>query len=508
MIRTKSKDKITIEIFAIILLFIGLTILLNAFAWTIGTQSDNAVFVLVAKDIVDGNGLNGWILPKHSYLTTDVLFHIIVILIYGFSPSLMHIVPAIIYAMIIVIAAYLASQNFDSSRKWIVRVTTIITLTMFIGPWNVHGYLSNAVHITTILFILVSLLLLASRNKIAEILSYVVMVAAIIADPLAIVIGVVPILFSVVCKKIRKYKDENWVNNKLALKIIATLIISQIIHFLLPIITGLKYTANTEPHLFFKVPTFSELIINTQFLGQTILHLFGAYFIGQPIDVIGIGYFVRFILIILLGYAVWKWITSRSFSLVDSVMIFAILLNTIAFMFFHTEEPQTRYIFTIPIFGIILITRAIGKHKLTRHYGLVLGIIFTLIIIMWIPSVMLSPVDERHIIIGNWLLEHDLYNGYGTYWSSHIITIWTEGKVSIAPVVFDGRSIVPFMHNTNMKWYEDTQESPRTFLIFDDVTDWSGINENTGIAMWGEPSLINIVEGKTILIWDHPISIP
>lgn len=509
----KSKNKLAIETIIIVLIFVGLVVLFNALSWTVITHSDDAITVIASKSVINGNILlNGWILPADSYIFTDMPFFVVGILLIGFSPSLMHIVPAVTYALIIIIGAYVASQNIESSKKWFVKASTIIALSVIIGPWNAWLYLHSPAHIGTVLFILISLLLLKSRNELGEITSYFFMGFAIISDPLAIVIGPVPILFSIIYKKIKKHKDENWVNSKLALKIIVTLTTAEIIHHLIPIIGGFSYTAGFDTNSLlievFKFPTFTEIIKIIQFQIQTIPTLFGAYFIGQPIDFVGMGYLIRIILVIFLLYAIWKWISNKSFSLINSVMMLGILLDIISFMFYFTGNLLSRYLLTIPIFGIVLITRSFGEHKLTRHSILGLGIIFALIVITWIPSITLSPVDSGPAV-GNWLLEHNLYSGYGSYWNSHIITIWTEGKVSIAPVAFDGKknTLVPFRHDTNMKWYENIQDPPRTFLIFDD-SGWAGVDEHAGVATWGEPSSINKVYGKTILVWDHPISIP
>ena len=208
-------NKSWLEIIGIFLAFLGLTFFFNTMSWTNYTVSDHAQGIILAKEFLNGNWLlHGWTLVDNSYTTTDLPFYIIGVWIQGFSPDLMHTIPAIIYALLVIVSSYVASQGFDSRKKWIVRIGVAVGLTI-LGPWNIPIFLLGPMHVATILFIIVSLLLLRSRNKLGEIIAYVIMAAAIVSDPLALVIGPLPILLVIAYNKIRKYKIENNTGYKL-----------------------------------------------------------------------------------------------------------------------------------------------------------------------------------------------------------------------------------------------------------------------------------------------------
>ena len=499
-------NKSWLEIIGIFLAFLGLTFFFNTMSWTNYTVSDHAIAIILAEEFLNGNWLfHGWTFVTNSQTTTDLPFYIIGVLIRGFDSNLMHNIPAVTYALVVIVSSYLASQGFDSRKKWIVRIGVAIGLSM-LGPWNTF-LLSGPIHVAAILMILVSLLLLRSKNKLAEIIAYVIMAAAIIGDPLAIVIGPLPILLVITYNKIRKRKIENNTGYKLALKVIITLVAAEVIHYLIPILGGYNYDPMNSlwPII---VPTGDELIRNMLLLIQGIPTIYGSYFIGHQIDLVGIGYFARGILLVFLGYVIWKWLSKRnSFSFLDSVLVYGMGLVIVGFIFYVKTVPQTRYLEVIFIFGIILTARYMVKAGWTRRSVLVMGAIMTLIIITWIPSIPLSPVaDTDFIILGNWLSDHQLYSGYGGYWNSNIVTVLSEGKVSIAPVIARGAdgTISPFHLLSTVEWYESPQQPPRTFLVYDD-SGWGAVHEHTAIKTWGEPSPIEKIKGFTILIWDHPI---
>lgn len=521
------------EVIGIFVVFLGFVFFFNMMSKTLLFTSDDAAIIVEAKEFLSGNlNLHGWTVAPDSYTTTDMPFYIVGMLVRGVSPSLMHNIPAVVYALLVITSSYIASQGFSSHRKWIIRIIVAIILSL-VGPWN--GFvLLKGFHVTTILAVLVSLFLLQNKNKFREIVSYLIMASAIVSDPLSLFIGPFPILLAMIYHKMRKYKIENNVNYKLALKVIIATMFGITIHYLVPILGGYSYQTSS-----FRLPSWSELIRNlvvmiqdipvqygvynpsqpfTNFTNmvERVSSHYGTYFIGHQIDLVYVGHFARLLLLVFLGYIIWKWLSNRSsFSFLDSVLVFG-MFSVVGGLLIYPNMPEHRYFAPVFIYGVILMGRYVAKSNWNKRSVLITASIMILFIITWIPSFssyynlqnpeIFSNSIPDHEILANWLLDHNLYSGYGSYWNTYIITIYAKGKISVAPVTADGpngtMSSYPLF--SNIEWYKNDQHPPRTFLIYDN-SNYTGVNKNSAIKTWGEPSSHVQIKYFTILIWDHPI---
>lgn len=501
------KNKSLLMIIGILLSFLGLTVFFNTLSWTTGPTSDGAVILIMSKEFLGGNWLlHNWTLSQDAMTTVDMPLYVIGVLIRGFSFNLLHNVPAVVYALLVIVSSYLASQGFNSRGKWMARIGVATGLTL-VGPWNTDLFLIAVFHITTILMVIISLFLFQSATKLKQIFAYVTMTAAIIGDPLSLFIGPFPILLAIAYSKIRKYKIENNEQYKLALKVIVVLVAGGSIHSLIPMFGGYGY--DVWPY---SIPNWSQIMIDIQMMMHGIPTIYGINLVGHQMDLTTVGYFARAMILVCLGYVVWKWLFHRiSFSLIDDVLVFGmILILASSFIFTVGLFGGTRYYTPFFVFSIILIGRYMAKVNWTGRSVLITSALLMLLIITWIPSIPLPSAGgnetNNDAILTNWLLNHHLYSGYGTYWQSHIITVLSGGNVSVIPVASDGPNgpISDWKHLANSEWYKNEQQFPRTFLIHDN-TGYAWISNASAIGTWGKPSSSAKIGNFTILIWDHPI---
>ena len=104
---------------------------------TVSNGSDGADQALQAWDMLHGNWLlRGWTVGDVSYYTTELPEYILVELIRGFGPDVIHVAAAVTYTLLVLLAALLAKGR-ATGREGVVRA--LIAAGILLAPQLHHG---------------------------------------------------------------------------------------------------------------------------------------------------------------------------------------------------------------------------------------------------------------------------------------------------------------------------------------------------------------------------------
>src|SRR5438067_13111996 len=166
-------------------------------AWLWPGQSDSAAVILLGQDMINGNwALNGWLLPTDTYWLTEVPLYAVGVSIRGVVPSLIHDVPLLLYLGVIASGILVARAGRPGIRGWAGAALTFILLGM-LGPSAAVTVLHGPAHISTALACLLAFAALrwvSARRPAGYVLASVLLVIALVSDPMARATGLAPIL--------------------------------------------------------------------------------------------------------------------------------------------------------------------------------------------------------------------------------------------------------------------------------------------------------------------------
>jgi hypothetical protein len=169
-------------------------------------NSDGAGLVLEARNILDGNLLlHGWWATDVSFYTTEVPAYVVVTALAGLRPEVVHIVSALTYTLIVLLAAFVArgrARGAEGTARALVAAGVILA-PQPTGPTQV--LLGSPDHIGTVVPVLLLLLLLdwARPRWYIPVFAAVLVAWAIVGDPLVEVVGALPLFVACLIRAAR-----------------------------------------------------------------------------------------------------------------------------------------------------------------------------------------------------------------------------------------------------------------------------------------------------------------
>lgn len=491
-----------------VLSFIALFFIYNHLARTIFRGSDDASILLEAQSMLNGNlFLKGWSLPPDTFWTIDTTVNVICMAIRGFTPSLMYNVPAIVYSLTVIISMIIAVGK-RSVHESIVNIS-IVFIIIAIPSLVLTQYLAHtAFHIGTILLFLLSILIMEKIDivKLKYLLIFVVMTLANIGDPIALYILTIPMIFVLTLKFYYggRKKEELFIIITLVIAVVASKIILLMVgHF-----DGFSFSPLAGP---ISITSFEDLPKRIVWEIGGILDLFGIDPFNQHLiskqSLEAIIRLPALCLIIVCLFQVIRMTIKKKMKgdLVCQILGVCIVFDLAAFIFsaYPLEKSSSRYLLPVIILGAIIAGRYIYINKNKQYIYLfsvaILGILYS---IFFIPNLFAPVPHNATEKMENWLHSNNYTYGYGTYADASIITLNTNNRVKVRPVMTKDGKIIPFNWLSTEEWYRDTSGY---FLIYED-SDWTGLNLNTATATFGPPSQTKYIDQYTVLIWDKDIT--
>jgi hypothetical protein len=509
----KYKIKFLFIIFIALILILLSVIYFHISSYLLA-NSDNAAPILEANSFINGNiKLYQWHLSSDNFYSIDLIFYILIELITGVKEYLTALVPVIIYILTLISVIYISAINLDKKYK----ISAILITLGLIGTaplFLLDQTLSGPDHVGTILFILISFILIFQIIKKGNYYYYLIPFSLLsfmylFGDPISRWIGSIPIIIFSIIFYFYEKKDNKNPYFLIGVCTILVLVVSLILRndtakfgFFYLITIGSSFV------------TLSQLHTHIYYLIFSILKLQGAYFFGKNIfaktTIIELIRLLVLLITVSSIYIIIKNIIKKSIDInkidkLNLLLILALILNILSFVFggIFVNSFTSRYLIAVPIFGSILIARYLSPYIVkNKVYIAITGIIISLFIVFFIhETILIKPSSNQEKILSNFLEQHNLKYGYATYWDAGITTIYTDNSIKVRQVISVNNRIYPYLWLSNSQWYSKTAN----FVVYGNHKT-KAINLQIAINSFGKPSKIYKVDGFTILIWNYNIT--
>jgi hypothetical protein len=432
-------------------------------------NSDGGAMVLQAWTMSHGNPLlRGWWIADVSFYTTELPEYMLVEVFRGVRPEVVHICGGVTYALTVLLAA-LAARGGNKGRAGIVRA--LVAGGIMLAPGIFGGtqvFLENPDHAGTAVPVLLLLLLLdrAPERWYVPAAACVLLAWIQVADKLVLAVATVPIAavalvrLGLLAKRRRSRADLGY-EALLAVAAVASVPLGAAAELVMRSLGG--YQMRALPPL---LASGSRILANVDVLGQTILTLFGAN--GQGT---GYGYLEPITLFHMIGlvmaiaaFAVGAvtFFSGRQDRVTQIVVVGAAALLVAGI--FTTELPSLanahEFAILLP-FGAVLAGRVLppllpaGWDRAGWRPGRVLLPVLGLWLACSLTALCyagtLAPPTPTNEALANWLVSHGLREGLAGYWEAASTTVDSGGKVLVAPVNLNGRTVQEW--ESSAAWY-------------------------------------------------------
>ena len=469
--------------------FVGLVVLfyeasLHAFI----PNSDGATVILEGQAMSTGNLLlHHWALSLDSFWTVDAPFAMVAVVLGGVRPLLLHLVPAVIAATVVVTGSLLARQG----RRGLPGIAAVVTVVALLGlPSHVLSvfFLQGPLHVGTVLWCLLAFAgLRHGRSGWGWVAAVLLFAASALGDFQMVALGMVPALIGGVLAMLRTRRWRGGISTVLAP--VAALALAGIVR----VVATAFGTFTVAPHNPIAAP--SQILPNIG-RGAT----WGAHMLGlgggvfgydtapaslEAVHVLGVVAVVAGVAVAVLslvrgvgsGHPV-SVDPTESWRL-DDLLLVGFVADIGVFLALTTGNDATfsRDLTGAVVFGSILAgpRRAPAvRHARVDPDGTGL----------WGPGARRARRVRRGgrlqprgggtrgalRALGQFLEAHHLDRGIGDYWSASITTVATSGSVAVRPVVRGPADhLVRYERQSTAAWYEGQSFQ---FLVYDTAQPW------------------------------------
>jgi len=478
---------------------------------TVPNGSDGADQALQAWDMLHGNWLlHGWTVGDVSYYTTELPEYIVVELIRGLGPDVIHVAAAVTYTLLVLLAALLAKGR-ATGREGVIRA--LIASGILLAPQLYNGIallIQQPDHIGTQVPLLVIFIVLdrAPRRWYIPAAIAVMLTWVMVADRVAVFDAALPLVAVCGIRAFwalihdRKPLASLWFEFSLMaagiFSFVASLLVVSAIKHLggytpLPLITTAAAARDIPAHLVLTI--------------EGILTVYGANFSG-----LSSGVAVAIALVHLAGLALALWGFCRAFrrffsaDLIVPVLATGIVINLAAYIFSVRPASwfDTREILAVLPFGAVLAGRLLAEPLArARLVPVLAGVLAGYVLALGYGAAQPSVADGEYPVVG-WLEAHHLGTGLGTYTESNLITLDSGGRVAVRTVSWRPSGAVPRDYESEASWY-DPRLSYANFIVVNtaDSHGISAIPSRDILALAGSPAHTYHYKTFIIMVWNH-----
>ena len=439
-------------------------------------NSDESNDLLMAWDMLHGNVLlHGWYLSDVSFITTELPQYALLVWLFGLHADTAHIAAAMTYTLVVVFSVLLARGRVPRREG---RARMLLTAGLVFAPQlgvGVFVLLLSLGHIGTAVPLLLTWLVIdrCPPRPWVPVLVGLLLTWVLIADSLVLLVGVVPLV--AVCalrvsRDLARRQDTSvqavlrarWYELSLAVAAIAAQGLASL--------AGRLLQAYIHP-LAYQLAPVHTWARHAWVTGKGLLVLFGAKPEGPPAA-------MAFALLHLAGVALVAWAVlrvARRFlswpDMISQILLVAMVLNVAAYVpstLANATDLNAREFAVVLPFGAVLAGRTlaaslqVGLRRRPRPAVLLAGALLAcyaagLGYAAAQPSV--SPMNAR---LARFLAAHHLTSGIGGYWLSSVVTVGSEGAVTIRAVA--SLPLAPYPWEAKSSWY-DPGPNRANFLV-------------------------------------------
>ena len=515
-------------------------------------NSDGASNALQAWAMLHGNLLlRGWAVSDVSFYTTELPQYMLVELIRGLGPNVVHICGAMSYTLLVLLAAAVAKGR-AAGREGIARVLMAAGIMLAPQLGNPTDMLMlSPDHVGTGVPLLMTWLLIdwgagfAQRQRgwrrcLVPVLAGLLLAWTAVGDPLAEVIGALPL--AVVCalracqglrQELHKEPHQGPLQGLLGGLRARWYELSLLAAAVLSVLAARLATREIAAAGGWTVTPVRTSLASPGMLGQHayltgmgILQLFGADFLGQP----NLGQSIFAVLHLAgLGLVAWAFCLAvyrflRSDLLVQ-VLTVAIVVNLGAYMFSIQAQDikNTREIAALLPFGAALAGRLLAGRLLaareareaavaspraasTRLVTWLAGAMLACYAVMLGVNVVQPQVPEQSAALADWLAAHDLTRGLGGYWQANSVTLDSSDGVRVRAIDINAGQLTTGSYwEADQAWY-DPATAYANFVVDIPVRCGPadpGVLIQRMAARAGKPSRLYCFGGYAIAVWNR-----
>jgi hypothetical protein len=494
-------------------------------------NSDGASQALQAWDMLHGNPLlRGWTLTDVSFYTTELPQYMLVELVHGLRADVVHVAAAMTYTLAVLFAALLA-KGTATGREAAVRVA--LAAGIMLAPQlqsGVNVLVSSPDHIGTSVPLLATWLILdrARPRWYVPVATSLLLCLAQIGDSLAFLVGVVPLVLVCAFRALRGLtaagRDATagqdaaaarrpfaarlaaqWYEIALAGGAVVAAVVAELVPRIIQAAGGYTvHPVNTQ------LAPASDIIRHLPTVGQGLLLLLGADFIGQPKN--GTTFFIVLhvvgVALAACGIVVAAWRFAK-LDRVSQVLLVAIVLNVVTFAASRHVQglPSAREAAPALPFAAALAGRELARPlttiRLARRALLpALGVVLAGYLAglgLEITKPAAAPQAQQ---LTSWLEHHHLGTGLSGYWESNIVTLTSGGREPVRLLDPGGAVLARGRGNVNAAWYDPVRSSADFVVLFPGIDGFPGfMNRKQVLATFGKPARTYHVGRYTILYW-------
>lgn len=508
---------------------------LSAFMYVVSTHaflpdSDGATVVLEGNAIVHGNiALHGWSLSYDSFWLLDALYYAVAIGIVGIHGYLLHLIPAVIAALVTVIGAFIAR---DEQRGLVGIVGAGLVVALLALPTHLFAYifLRGPLHIDTVLCALVAFVAMRDHRfgwRWAVAVGF--LAGAALGDLQVLAFGTIPLTLAGLIAAARARKPAVALASATAsgASVVLALVGREIAKAF-----GAFRLIKPNPRATYSMMFGSNLKLSGHYFADLIGVGHTAYGNGgAPAD---FSYAHAVVLVAILAsvvFAIGGLVrgavlgTERDeavlrHSTLDDMLVLAAVGGLVVFLALTTAPifAYSRYLVPSVIFGVILLARlstrvaayfARSRDDIPRSIpiataAVVLAVVCALASAEGFELAQPKPFDP-YVKVASFLERHHLHQGLGDYWTSSIVTVDSNDAVVVRAVTAaPNGKLVRYDRESQSSWYAGHRFF---FMVLNPGLDFGNVNFETATLTFGRPIHDWIAYGLQVLVWRHPISV-
>jgi hypothetical protein len=496
-------------------------------------NSDESNDLLMAWDMLHGNVLlHGWYLSDVSFITTELPQYALLVWMFGLHTDTAHIAAAMTYTLVLILTVLLARGSGRQVPRTEGRVRMLLAAALVFAPQlgvAVFVLLLSLGHIGTAVPLLLTWLVLDRwpRRWYTVVAVGLLMTWVLIADPLALLVGVAPLVAVCALRAARaalRQDDQDgqrgqggqimtalrasWYEVSLAVAAIAAQGLASL--------AGRLLQAYLHP-LPYKLAPLSTWPKHAFVTGKGLLALFGAKPEGPPAAMAFAVLHLAGVILVL--WAAWR--VARHFlswpDMLSQILLLAMVLNVAAYVpstLANATDLNAREFALVLPYGAVLVARTLaasfqarlqagwrragtaGRAGLLASAVLLAGYAASLGWAAAQPSV--PPMNARLV---TFLQAHNLTSGIGGYWESSVATVGSGGAVTIRAVL--PGTLAPDLWEAKSAWYDPRSNGAR-FLVTSSTPGffhhWQP--DPAALAALGKPVRIYRTGPYTVYVYD------
>ena len=457
-------------------------------------NSDESNDLLMAWDMLHGNVLlHGWYLSDVSFYTTELPQYLTLERFFGLHTDTAHIAAAMTYTLVVVLAVLLARGRVGPGQvsRREARLRMLLTAGLMFAPQlgvGVFILLLSLGHIGTAVPLMLTWLVIDRLQGfkprwLVPVVVGLLLTWVLVADPLVLVVGIIPLVAVCAMRVARDLAQQrggpgwvraslraHWYELSLAMAALLAEGLASVVSRLLRASGG--FFLHPVPYQLAPVHTWPK---HAWVTGEGLLALFGAKPQGPAAA-------LAFALLHLAGVALVAWAmvrVARHFlswpDMISQILLVAMVINVVAYVpstLADATDLNAREFAVVLPFGAVLAGRTLAPGLLAGIRGRRRAVAATLLAGALLAGYAASlgyaaaqpSVPPANARLAAFLAAHHLTSGIGGYWESSVVTVGSDGAVTIRAVL--PGTLQPDLWEAKGSWY-DAGPNRATFLVTD-----------------------------------------